>query len=213
MAAERRTASKSMNIELVLTPNGHLRPSETDGNTHDKPHGWLKRVNDAFRSSQAEGLFALGATKPETPPPPSFTYWRELANRYLTDLSRTPDGPDRHMNPIDPPDQAEMATLLLAAPPMQGAEYLTAEVLQHLWGDLDTWVRQKVASSGDTLGAWLKNHAPMWHQVGRVCFHLAENKRDPECPFAFLATYAPRLSQAGRVQHQASQQSPARVRR
>ncbi len=38
--------------------------------------------------------------------------------------------------------------------------------------------------------------------MGRVCFHLAENKRDPDFPFAFLATYAPSLSKGGRVQYQ-----------
>src|SRR5690606_32681040 len=28
-----------------------------------------------------------------------------------------------------------------------------------------------------------------WHVVGRVVFHLAENPRDPDAPFAFLVTY------------------------
>jgi non-specific serine/threonine protein kinase len=34
-----------------------------------------------------------------------------------------------------------------------------------------------------------------------VTFHLAENKRDPDHPFAFLATYAERLSSKSQVQH------------
>jgi non-specific serine/threonine protein kinase len=34
-----------------------------------------------------------------------------------------------------------------------------------------------------------------------VCFHLAENKRDTEAPFAFLATYTTRLSAKGAPQH------------
>ena len=42
----------------------------------------------------------------------------------------------------------------------------------------------------------------MWHQVGRVCFHLAENKRDSEHPFAFLATYSRGISSGARVQYQ-----------
>ncbi|NOY85222.1 MAG: DEAD/DEAH box helicase, partial [Nitrospirae bacterium] len=49
---------------------------------------------------------------------------------------------------------------------------------------------------------WLKKHAPRWHQVGRVCFHLAENKNDPDYPFAFMATYAPRLGRSGQLQFQ-----------
>ena len=49
---------------------------------------------------------------------------------------------------------------------------------------------------------FLKRRAPLWHQVGRVCFHLAENRRDPEYPFAFLATYAPTVTSSSRVQYQ-----------
>jgi superfamily II DNA or RNA helicase len=35
-----------------------------------------------------------------------------------------------------------------------------------------------------------------------VCFHLAENKKDPAYPFAFLATYAPSLTGSARVRYQ-----------
>ncbi|MEX0819547.1 MAG: DEAD/DEAH box helicase, partial [Pirellulaceae bacterium] len=52
------------------------------------------------------------------------------------------------------------------------------------------------------LAKFLERRAPLWHQVGRVCFHLAENRRDPEYPFAFLATYAPTVTSSSRVQYQ-----------
>jgi len=35
-----------------------------------------------------------------------------------------------------------------------------------------------------------------------VHFNLAENRRDEEAPFAFLATYTGRLSAHGKAQHQ-----------
>ena len=37
--------------------------------------------------------------------------------------------------------------------------------------------------------------------IGQVCFHLAENKNNPERPFAFLATYTPPLSKSEKAQH------------
>ncbi len=49
--------------------------------------------------------------------------------------------------------------------------------------------------------AYLESCNPVWHAVGRVTFHLAENKRNPAYPFAFLATYTHRLSEHGKVQH------------
>ena len=48
---------------------------------------------------------------------------------------------------------------------------------------------------------WLRARSDAWATVGRVVFHLAENKRDPERPFAFLATYTTRLSAKGAPQH------------
>ena len=52
------------------------------------------------------------------------------------------------------------------------------------------------------LQAYLSARNPQWRLVGRVTLHLAENKRDPDHPFAFLATYIPKLSSQGRVQHE-----------
>ncbi|MGH8519929.1 MAG: DEAD/DEAH box helicase, partial [Gammaproteobacteria bacterium] len=43
---------------------------------------------------------------------------------------------------------------------------------------------------------------PAWNVVGRVHFNLAENRKDEEAPFAFLATYTSRLSAHGEAQHQ-----------
>ncbi len=37
--------------------------------------------------------------------------------------------------------------------------------------------------------------------VGRVCLHLAENKRDPDYPFAFIATYVHKVSKQAKPQH------------
>jgi len=51
------------------------------------------------------------------------------------------------------------------------------------------------------LEVWLRKHGDVWHLVGRVTFHLAENKRDPERPFAFLATFTEKVSAAGQIQH------------
>ena len=191
-----------MNYDFTLTPAGSLRLREGDDDSGATPDAWMKRVAGAFSSSHASGLFALAATRPDAPPLPSFSFWRDFACRYLTQLCRTPESVGKLLNPVEPPFESELATMLLSTPPMQGGEYLSTEIFRGLWFDLDTWVRKEIAASKDGLNGWLKKHAAIWHQVGRVCFHLAENKRDPELPFAFLATYAPSLSRGGRVQYQ-----------
>ena len=42
---------------------------------------------------------------------------------------------------------------------------------------------------------------PRWNLVGRVHFNVAENRKDPDAPFAFLATYTTRLSAQAKAQH------------
>ncbi len=191
------------NYDLTLTPAGRLRMQEGDQDSGATlADAWVKRVAAAFSSCQASGLFALAATRPETPPPPPVSFWRDFSSRYMTQLCRTPESVERRIDPIEPPPESELATMLLSAPPMQGGEYLSTEVFRSLWLDLDSWVRKQIAASQDGLTGWLKKHAAIWRQVGRVCFHLAENKSEPEFPFAFLATYAPSLSRAGRVLYQ-----------
>ncbi len=190
-----------MDYDLKLTPSGRLHLVETNNDEETATDAWMRRAVVAFSASPAEGLFALAATRPDTPPPLSLSYWRDFGGRYLTRLCRTPESGGREVPPVEPPWESELTTMLLSAPPMRGVEYLNREVLLHLWDDLDSWAHREIAASKSGPSGWLKKHAPIWHQVGRVCFHLAENKRDPELPFAFLATYAPKLSRGGRVQY------------
>src|SRR5258708_2798315 len=80
------------------------------------------------------------------------------------------------------------------APPMMGAEYLTAAVLRNLWRELDAAFGIELSESKCGVQDFLKRRNPGWNLVGRVHFNLAENRKDADSPFAFLATYTTRLS-------------------
>jgi len=101
---------------------------------------------------------------------------------------------------VPPPSEAELAHWVLSAPPMVGGEYLSGSTLMRIWNDLGAWVQEEVNKAGD-VSAFLATHAPKWHQVGRVCFHLAENKSNAHRPFAFMATYATGFSTGGKLKH------------
>jgi hypothetical protein len=191
-----------LEFDLILTPAGRLRIREHETEENLAPATWIIKVADAFSSCQAAGLFALAASNPGTPLSPSLSYWRDFASRYLSHLCRTPESAEGRLEPIEAPSPAELTALRDAAPPMLGGEYLNTELVHRFWVDLDDWVRKQIISSPSGLSGWIRKFAPVWQQVGRVCFHLAENKNNPRFPFAFLATYAPRLSRAGQVQYQ-----------
>ncbi len=191
-----------MTYEISVTPAGRLVLEEVEPGDGGTTKSWEKRVAHAFLSNQGSGFFELAAARPDGPVTPSLSFWREFSCIYLTELCRCPEASENGLKPIAPPDSSKLEMMLLGAPPMRGAEYLNFEMLLRLWTEIDQWVQQEISTSGQSLSSWLKKHAPLWHQVGRVCFHLAENKRDPEFPFAFLATYAPQVSRGGRVQYQ-----------
>lgn len=212
LLATEKEKSPIMIFEIILTPSGQLRlvcpesrqtaQSPGESNNDHKYSRWLQKVAGGFITCSAAGLFTLAASKPDQPLSASAFFWRKISEGYLTELCRRPESEPEQLKPIEPPSLAERQMLVLSAPPMQGGEYLNEEVIAMLWGDLDRWVQKELETSGVSLTNWLKEYAPLWHQVGRVCFHLAENKGDSEFPFAFLATYAPHLSAGGKVQYQ-----------
>lgn len=188
--------------DLSLTPHGLLRIEATE-----PPGAWQDadvagRVASALGKSVAHGLLHLATRELNTILPAAAAWWRELGRRYLTRLCHLPDlATARELTPVSAPSEAELAVLAETAPPMRGGEYLGAAVLGAFWEQLDQLARAEIARHPQGAGAWLQESHPLWRMVGRVTFHLAENKRHPTHPFAFLASYASRISSQSRVQH------------
>lgn len=159
--------------------------------------GGRRDLRVAFAESDAAGLMALGGRVAGGEAGSALRYWKRFADAYVRELCHVPDGVES-LPEFPAPDAADLAALVLDAPPMRGAEYLSPEVLLALRDRLDQWVRGAVAAS-PSLASFLEERAPAWSRVGRVTLHLAENKSDPELPFAFLATYASSLTGAGRL--------------
>src|SRR6202035_499323 len=147
------------------------------------------------------GLLCLGADEVAMKLPPTLSYWRKLGARYVTALCALRGIDERSRRPVPIAAAGELDTMVAAAPPMTGAEYLTTEVLANLWQDMDQAFDAELAQSTLTVQAFLKSRHPAWNLVGRVHFNLAENRKDEEAPFAFLATYTTRLSAAAKAQH------------
>ena len=84
---------------------------------------------------------------------------------------------------------------------MTGLEYLGKDILHDLWDGLDKTLHEEMRGFPGGPQAYLRTRNPIWNLVGRVWFHLAENRRDPENPFAFLATYTSRVSKQARPQY------------
>jgi non-specific serine/threonine protein kinase len=182
---------------LALTPQGHLRLAG-DAESVPLPPELEHRLAAAFDRGAGHGLLQLGAREVGSALSPILAYWREFAARYVTALCATPEGAEVAIPPLD---VATIESLVADAPPMRGAEYLSPDVLAALWAQIDAAARGTLAESKLRLPDLLRSWHPAWNLVGRVHFNLAENRKDAEAPFAFLATYTTRLSAHGKAQH------------
>lgn len=179
-----------------MTPAGHLLAAP-DAEAAPLPDDIA--LGGVFQAGAGHGLLYLGSTTIGRALPPAWAWWRDFAVHYLTALCNTAEDEDIA---VAEPDNEELERLIDDAPPMTGVEYLTPAVLAALWREIDIALRQELASTAGSLQAFLKSRHPTWNLVGRVHFNLAENRKHPDAPFAFLATYTARVSAHGKTQHQ-----------
>lgn len=188
-----------MGLEPVFTPRGQLlartrAPADPVAARDESPAD--ARIAAAFERGHGEGLLQLGAGEVTTALPPAWDYWRDFAARFVTALCAQPESPH-----VAPPPGEFLDRTAAAVPPMGGAEYVTPAALAALWADLSAAFAARLAASGAAVQDVLRTFHAAWNTVGRVHFHLAENRRDPDAPFAFLATYTQGLSAQGKARH------------
>ena len=184
-------------MSLSLSPQGRLHFDETTAS------GPSPLIADGLRAavveSSAHALRWLATRGLDAPLAPADAFWRDFARRYFTRLCHTPELDA--IETLPPPPLTELESLVIAAPPLPGAEYLKADTLLCLWRELDVLAFAEIGETDGGAQAWLRKQNPVWSLVGRVTFHLAENKRDPDRPFAFLATYIQRISEQAKPQY------------
>ncbi|MEM7014775.1 MAG: DEAD/DEAH box helicase, partial [Verrucomicrobiota bacterium] len=152
----------------------------------------------AFAISNATGLGELVLRKDADDSAAAF--WRGLTNDFFTRLCQV--APDTSAwEAVPPPDEPDLNSIAAKAPPGAGMEYLSGPLLAKIWTELDDWARAESKAAEDGVDGWLRERNPLLRLVGRVTFHLAENRSSAEFPFAFLATYTHRLSAQAKLQH------------
>jgi superfamily II DNA or RNA helicase len=195
--ATERTSADVRSVRL--TPQGHLYfAADAAGKA------MAERVGPAFARGAGHGLLALALDEVTAAMPFDLAFWREFAGQFVTAVCARPELGEATTAPtaaIDVPPHTTLTTLVDGAPPMQGGEYLSPAVLTDQWQAMSTALAAELAESGLGVAAFLKQRSPAWSLVGRVHFNLAENRKDADAPFAFMATYTTRLSAAEQAQH------------
>ena len=188
-----------------LTPSGciDIRP----GRAEDGPQisaTAAQRILDAFRAGRGHGVLQLGSGELGRDLHPTLSYWRDIGQALVGRVCGVfdPIDPTRNNSLVVPaPTPDEIEAYLQSAPPMQGAEFITPALLLDLWSEIGQALTLEAASFKEGVKGYLEKQNSAWNVVGRVCFHLAENKRDPHLPFAFMATYVHKVSKHAKPQH------------
>ena len=215
MASRARTpelvpaSADAARVAPAMTPHGRLTLID-DAEAPAIDLALAARLRAAFADGPGAGLLALaGATTARLPP--ALGYWRELAARFVAAVCARPDldevgaaaavagaAPTMAVSPLA---AAELERLAAAAPVMTGGEYVTVDAIAALWAALDGAFATALAGSVGTVQDFLRALDPSWNLVGRVHFNLAENRRDPDLPFAFMATYTVRVAGQPQPRH------------
>ena len=185
-----------------LTPSGRIdvrRGAPADGTL--LPPGVVAPILEAFEKGRGHGALYLGAAQLFTDLPAPLAFWRDLGRIFVARACGALDPTEPAKLVVPDPDPEDIEALAQAVPPMAGAEILDGILLRAIWSDMGAALAVEARKHEDGVQGYLKKHSSVWNVVGRVCLHLAENKRDPERPFAFMATYVHRVSKQARPQH------------
>ena len=190
---------------LTLTPSGHLHvvehlESDFDRD-NDNAHVYQPKVIHGFAQSEEQGLLQLVSNKTDRKWSLAMKYWRNYIAQYVDKLCHYTSDEYHFIDKIKAPNEESLLNWLLKMPPQPGSEYATTAVLASIWANFDEWCRVQVVNEPEGVAGFLKKYFPAWRQVGRVCLHLAENKKDSNYPFAFIATYAASLTGSREVNH------------
>ncbi len=188
---------------LSISPHGYIQVMSVHPTQDNRSQAIEnKKIIDAFHSNQSQGLIFLAAIRDAMHLPSSLIFWRDFAMRYVNALCHAPSMDATQLSAMIAPSNAILENLVLSIPPMLGAEYCTSDMLAKVWRRLDDWVKGEAGRFNDRLRGFISHYFPHWSQIGRVCFHLAENKTATTYPFAFLVTYATRLGKNSKIQYQ-----------
>jgi len=189
-------------LGVFLTPDGTLQLEwlSADGLVSQNQALLQREIHQRFLADPVFWLLYLGLSDRSVPLSPSLAFWRTFAALFARKLRLAPDLEDLRHEAEFSVSREELENILEQAPAMAGSEYLGAELLHALWGRLNHSFSQAIQAYRGSVADFVGALCADVHLVGRVFFHLVENKSE-EGPFAFLATYASRLNQEGKSKH------------
>ncbi len=192
----------SQELHAFIMPDGGIQLEWLSSEERiDKSRQLLeKEIFRRFGEEKYSAFLFLGFGDKSIPLSDSLDFWRGFAGLFAKKISLTPDLEQIRRNMQISLSSGQALAILDSAPPMTGGEYLSIGLLENVWQGLNRCFAEGVKSYPGTVEEFIRSYSPNVHLVGRVYFHMVENKRD-DAPFAFLATYSTELNAKGVSKH------------
>jgi len=189
-------------LNVVVMPNGSLQLewTDTEGAINKSCRLLQQEIYNRFSANNDSWLLFLGFCDHQVSLSPSLDYWRNFTGAFATKLRQTPDLEILRHNVTLLIKKDELRLHVEQAPLMIGSEYLNTGLLEAVWARLNHSFAFAIKSYAGTAEDFIRIYSPNVHLVGRVFFHLVENKSN-EYPFAFMATYSTGINKQGRSKH------------
>jgi len=166
----------------------------------NQPVDTLKTWIAAFEADKYSALFHLGFLKKEKWFSPSIEYLHHIAEMLIKKLSQQSEIEfNRDAIQVDLL-QDELYRLKDELPFVIGMEYVDDDWIRTVWEALLAVFRLEIKNYDGTVARYFTEHNANINVVGRVFFHLVENKEE-QYPFAFMATYSTKPVKSKRAVH------------
>jgi non-specific serine/threonine protein kinase len=183
--------------DLALSPEGRLYPDIQPAEVTAWDPSLAETIGTSLTAGLGPGLLALAFLPGDTKLPPAASFWRRFGERFLQEV-RLIEGIEEKRTRLDIPFAHDLVEEFIAdAPPMRGGEYLRPGLLFEFWLSLREALCRDLSQFKGTVKEFFFQRNPSWRLVERVYFNLAENKNNPQYPFAFLATYTSGMGRGG----------------
>jgi len=182
-------------IIAIFTQGGFTLDTEA---TKDKQFYENDRLLADFAGQPYRALLYFGFEDRPPQMSQSLSYVHGISAYFIEKLSKDPDL--EITRTAQPLASEEKDALLQKAPYAVGFEFITIPWLDTVWGKLTETIEAELAGFDGSAAQYLLTYSSRINVVGRVFFHLVENK-SADYPFAFLATYSRKSSGGSKAEH------------
>ncbi|MEG0143099.1 MAG: DEAD/DEAH box helicase [Akkermansia sp.] len=156
------------------------------------PLGLLKDSIGTFEQGNGFGLLSL--TQLNKPQGEGIKFFHKLFTSYIQKLSTWGEPNEKKLSGIfeqSRPSSFELEAIVLSAPPFVGGEYFNETLLERFYVEFEQALQIKFSQTEQSFTNFIRGLNPIWKDVGKLSFHLAENKSDDvnTHPFAFMASF------------------------